>query len=259
MHHICYGLPAHKQRLYELQVAYGHLTQCSTISQLSTLRQCDMSHYMIQYTHFHIRLHSTTPAFCSIQHVMSPCMYKGTYDNHFYFICHAEVNIVTEKHLFKLNKYPASSSASDSGCWTPPVHSERRWKLTWTISSHTITITKFNDTNNSLCAIVMALLLHQKKVYNISKGMMTSLKSQLQMRPPQSRPLSKTGWISMVLPEWLSCWAWSQGFKQNTQSSTMRKHIVKASMRVQVNVVAQHLRDQSEGQGLQSMLSITKL
>jgi len=57
-----------------------------------------------------------------------------------------------------------------------------------------------------------------------SKDTTTSRKSQQQTRPLQRRPLSKTGWIAMVLPDGLSYWAWSPGSKRNTRSSTMRRH-----------------------------------
>jgi len=66
-------------------------------------------------------------------------------------------------------------------------------------------------------------LSRRSKCMVSSQDPMTSPKSQQQTRPLQRRPLSKTGWIAMVLPDWLSCSAWNRGYKRNTRSSTMRR------------------------------------
>jgi len=41
------------------------------------------------------------------------------------FVGRVEVNIVTEKRLHMLSKYPAPRRISDGGCWTSPAQCER--------------------------------------------------------------------------------------------------------------------------------------
>jgi len=61
-----------------------------------------------------------------------------------------------------------------------------------------------------------------------SKDMTTSRKSQQQTWPQQRRPLSKTGWIGMVLPDRLSYSAWNRGYKRNIRSSTLQRRFGKS-------------------------------
>jgi len=63
----------------------------------------------------------------------------------------------------------------------------------------------------------------EASVWYRQKDTTTSRKSHQQLWLLQRRPLSKTGWISMVLPDRLCCWAWNGGFKQNKQSSMMQR------------------------------------
>jgi len=61
------------------------------------------------------------------------------------------------------------------------------------------------------------------------RNTMTSWKSQLQTQLLHRRLISNTGWIAMVLPDWLSCWAWSRGFNWNTRLSRMRRRFGRSS------------------------------
>jgi len=147
------------------------------------------------------------------------------------FACRVEVNIVTEKRLHKLSNYPAPRRISDGGCWTSPVQSEKttitedcdtRWVRLWSPSPSLMARTTHNGlprwpyfSNRSKCMVS-------------SKDTTTSRKSQQQTRPLQRRPLSKTGWIAMVLPDWLFYSAWSRGYKRNLRSSTMRRRFGKS-------------------------------
>ena len=147
------------------------------------------------------------------------------------FVCRVEVNIVTEKRPHKLGNDPA-----------PPPYFWR-WLLDVTHSVRETTITDNCDTrwvrlrSPSPSSMARTTLNGQprwpyfssrSKCMESSKDTTTSRKSQQQTRPLRRRPLSKTGWIAMVLPDRLSCSAWNRGYKPNIRSSTMRRRFGKS-------------------------------
>jgi len=146
------------------------------------------------------------------------------------FICRGEVNIVTEKCLDKVCNYLASRHASDGSSRTSPVQSERLQLLTIVIE-HLVTVwvRPLSPSPSSMGRTIhngqprWLYFLSRSNCGVSSNDNMTCRKSQQQKWPLQRRQLSKTGWIAMVLPDQLSCWAWSIVYTRNTRRSRMRR------------------------------------
>jgi len=144
------------------------------------------------------------------------------------FVCQVEV-IVTEKCLNMLSNYPSFCRVSDGSCRTSPIETKRLQKQPTAIWDRAGWVWLPSPSPSSMAQTMHNGYLRwpyfatRSKCIVSSKDIMTGRKRQQQTRPLQRRPLSKTGWIAIVLPDWLSCWAWSRGFNRNRRSSKLQR------------------------------------
>jgi len=155
---------------------------------------------------------------------------EGTNDERFHF------------HLSSGGQYrheEASSQAKQLACilpcfWRRPLeisltvwettitdNCDIRWVQLQSPSPSSIALTMYNGQPR------WPYISSRKKCMVSSKDTMTSWESQLQTRPLQRRPFSTTGWIAIVMPDQVSCWAWSREYKRNTWSSMMQRRFGK--------------------------------
>ena len=164
-----------------------------------------MSRYMIQETHH--RIHPHRLDYSSTRHRTTgyePLRLSGNRPSTLLlsFVA-AEVNIVTEKHLRKLNDCPRIPLSVLRGL-LDVSHIVRETAITddgntrsgsCEMSSATITITKFDCTNYTQWATEMALLLEQKQMYCIIKGYDDK---------PEEPPANETATEKAAFKDWMN-------------------------------------------------------
>jgi len=141
-------------------------------------------------------------------------------------VCQVEI-IVTEKCLHKRNNHPAIGHFSDFGCWMCPILSEwlgwlkiviedwdrGRWVWAQSQSLNWMVQMMHNWEPRWPC------ISSRSKCAVSSKDVVASWRSPQQKQAQRRWPLSKTGWITKVLPDGQSCSAWIQGYMGHIQLS----------------------------------------